>query len=166
MRIKIIGENNCARATRHLLRLAGFAVTEFLPVDAVIHAPHSGYAITIELAPAQPLTSPVEIPGGAPSEELEQATHGQPAAVHGEASLLVNGASSCLFSRGASAEEGVALGELQNHRMKPVPLEALRWPVRTRILPRGAGGTFILILAMGSWRRRCCGMCRGWRRCR
>ena len=32
MRIKIIGDNNCARATRHLLRLAGFAVTEFLPV--------------------------------------------------------------------------------------------------------------------------------------
>jgi hypothetical protein len=50
MRIKIIGNNNCARATRHLLRLAGFAVTEFLPVEAVTQAPHSGYAITIELA--------------------------------------------------------------------------------------------------------------------
>ena len=52
MRIKIIGDNNCARATRHLLRLAGFAVTEFLPGDAVTHGPHAGYAITIELAPA------------------------------------------------------------------------------------------------------------------
>ena len=52
MRIKIIGDNNCARATRHLLRLAGFAVTEFLPSDAVTHGPHAGYAITIDLAPA------------------------------------------------------------------------------------------------------------------
>jgi hypothetical protein len=52
MRIKIIGENNCARATRHLLRLAGFAVTEFLPADAVVGGPLSGYAITIDLAPA------------------------------------------------------------------------------------------------------------------
>ena len=52
MRIKIIGDNNCARATRHLLRLAGFAVTEFLPADAVTHGPLAGYAITIDLAPA------------------------------------------------------------------------------------------------------------------
>jgi hypothetical protein len=52
MRIKIIGENNCARATRHLLRLAGFAVTEFLPADAVANGPLAGYAITIDLAPA------------------------------------------------------------------------------------------------------------------
>ena len=52
MRIKIIGDNNCARATRHLLRKAGFAVTEFLPADVVTDAPHFGYAITIDLAPA------------------------------------------------------------------------------------------------------------------
>ena len=52
MRIKIIGENNCARATRHLLRLAGFAVTEFLPAEAVTGGPLAGYAITIDLAPA------------------------------------------------------------------------------------------------------------------
>ena len=52
MRIKIIGDNNCARATRHLLRLAGFAVTEFLPVEVVTQAPHLGYAITIETASA------------------------------------------------------------------------------------------------------------------
>jgi hypothetical protein len=52
MRIKLIGENNCARATRHLLRLAGFAVTEFLPADAVANGPLAGYAITIDLAPA------------------------------------------------------------------------------------------------------------------
>src|ERR1700688_2890049 len=52
MRIKIIGDNDCARATRHLLRLAGFAVTEFLPGDAVTNEPLAGYAITIELAPA------------------------------------------------------------------------------------------------------------------
>jgi hypothetical protein len=52
MRIKIIGENHCARATRHLLRLAGFAVTDFLPADAVIEGPAAGYAITIDLSPA------------------------------------------------------------------------------------------------------------------
>src|ERR1700676_1241866 len=52
MRIKIIGDNDCARATRHLLRLAGFAVTEFLPGEAVTDGPLAGYAITIELAPA------------------------------------------------------------------------------------------------------------------
>ncbi len=52
MRIKIIGENGCARATRHLLRLAGFAVTDFLPADAVIEGPAAGYAITIDLSPA------------------------------------------------------------------------------------------------------------------
>lgn len=48
MRIKIIGENDCARATRGLLRQAGFAVTEFLPSDAVLHAPQAGYVLTIE----------------------------------------------------------------------------------------------------------------------
>jgi len=52
MRIIIIGDNNCARATRHLVRLAGFAVTEFLPGDAVTQGPQAGYAITIDLAPA------------------------------------------------------------------------------------------------------------------
>ncbi|HTC64368.1 MAG TPA: hypothetical protein VK709_16125, partial [Candidatus Saccharimonadales bacterium] len=52
MRIKIIGENHCARATRHLLRLAGFAVTDYLPADAVIEGPSAGYAITIDLSPA------------------------------------------------------------------------------------------------------------------
>src|SRR5665213_2902076 len=49
MRIKIIGENTCARATRHLLRLAGFAVTDFLPADAVVQGPAAGYAITIDV---------------------------------------------------------------------------------------------------------------------
>ncbi|HYB61972.1 MAG TPA: hypothetical protein VEH50_10905 [Methylomirabilota bacterium] len=48
MRIKIVGENDCARATRGLLRQAGFAVTEFLPADAVTSAPQAGYVITVE----------------------------------------------------------------------------------------------------------------------
>jgi len=52
MRIKIIGDNDCARATRQLLRQAGFAVTEFLPAEAVTHAPHAGYVITIEISSA------------------------------------------------------------------------------------------------------------------
>jgi hypothetical protein len=47
MRVKIIGENDCARAARGLLRQAGFAVTEFLPADAVTQGPLAGYVITI-----------------------------------------------------------------------------------------------------------------------
>jgi hypothetical protein len=62
MRIKIIGDNNCARATRHLLRKAGFAVTEFLPADVVTHAPHFGYVITIDLAPAPHAPDPADVP--------------------------------------------------------------------------------------------------------
>jgi hypothetical protein len=48
MRIKIIGENEVARSVRGLLRQAGFAVTEFLPADAVLHGPQAGYVVTIE----------------------------------------------------------------------------------------------------------------------
>ena len=47
MRVKIIGENDCAKAARGLLRQAGFAVTEFLPADAVTQGPLAGYVITI-----------------------------------------------------------------------------------------------------------------------
>jgi hypothetical protein len=78
MRIKIIGDNNCARATRHLVRLAGFAVTEFLPGDAVTKGPHAGYAITIELAPAPHTSdahhrpdSPTHQPHPSASEEAD-----------------------------------------------------------------------------------------------
>src|SRR5437899_8891630 len=35
MRIKIIGDNDCARALRGLLRKAGFAVSEYLPPELV-----------------------------------------------------------------------------------------------------------------------------------
>lgn len=48
MRIKIIGENETAKALRGLLRKAGFAVCEFLPAEVVVHAPDAGYAIIIE----------------------------------------------------------------------------------------------------------------------
>ncbi|MBZ5701487.1 MAG: hypothetical protein LAN84_06540 [Acidobacteriia bacterium] len=48
MRVKISGENDCAKAARGLLRQAGFAVTEFLPGEAVLQGPLAGYAITIE----------------------------------------------------------------------------------------------------------------------
>jgi hypothetical protein len=47
MRVKIIGECESARALRGLLRRAGFAVTEFLPSEAVLR-PQAGYVITIE----------------------------------------------------------------------------------------------------------------------
>ena len=48
MRVKIIGENDCAKAARGLLRQAGFAVTEVLPGEAVLQGPLAGYVITIE----------------------------------------------------------------------------------------------------------------------
>lgn len=52
MRIKIIGENDTARAARTLLRQAGFAVSEFLPAEAitagVCGGPLAGYVIMIE----------------------------------------------------------------------------------------------------------------------
>ena len=47
MRVKIIGENECARAARGLLRQAAFAVTEFLPADAVTQGPLAGFVVTI-----------------------------------------------------------------------------------------------------------------------
>ncbi len=50
MRIKVIGENDCARALRGLLRKAGFAVSEFLPAAVVREMPSGGYVIYIEEA--------------------------------------------------------------------------------------------------------------------
>jgi len=81
MRIKIIGENNCARATRHLLRLGGFAVTEFLPADALTSGPHAGYAITIDVAPgAAPPATPAVAPAAAsPSDRGAALPHSDPA---------------------------------------------------------------------------------------
>src|SRR5579863_1607967 len=91
MRIKIIGDNNCARATRHLLRLAGFAVTEFLPADAVAGGPLAGYAITIELAPAPHSPDACLRP--------EPATHRSHPSGHEEAGPVVRDASSPAFVR-------------------------------------------------------------------
>ncbi len=52
MRVRIIGDGECARALRGLLRKAGFAVTDFLPGEAVpgapFYCPLGGYAIQIE----------------------------------------------------------------------------------------------------------------------
>ena len=94
MRIKIIGNNNCARATRYLLRMAGLAVTEFLPADAVTQAPHFGCAITIDLAPAVHTPDPTYTP--------DHSTHGKPAEADREASPAQDGASSSFvnFSEG------------------------------------------------------------------
>jgi hypothetical protein len=47
MRVRIIGENDCAKAARGLLRQAGFAVTEFQPTDAAAQGPLAGYVIGI-----------------------------------------------------------------------------------------------------------------------
>jgi len=48
MRIKVIGESDCARAVRGLLRKAGFAVSEYLPREAVLEMPSGGYVVAIE----------------------------------------------------------------------------------------------------------------------
>src|SRR5437879_6422054 len=96
MRIKIIGDNNCARASRHLLRKAGFAVTEFLPADVVTQAPHSGYVITIDLAPAPHTPDPANKPG--------HSTHGPSATIIEEASTFaeVSGGASSPTSHGGA----------------------------------------------------------------
>src|SRR5258708_23060782 len=94
MRIKIIGDNTCARATRHLLRKAGLAVTEFLPAEVVTQAPHSGYAITIDLAPA-PHTPSGNALGVSPdpTHKPGHSTHGQPATEIAEALALAKASS-------------------------------------------------------------------------
>jgi hypothetical protein len=52
MQVRIIGDGECARATRGLLRKAGFAVTDYLPGEAVpgapVYGPLFGYGIQIE----------------------------------------------------------------------------------------------------------------------
>jgi hypothetical protein len=95
MRIKIIGDNNCARATRHLLRLAGFAVTEFLPAEGVAQEPHAGYAITIELAPATHTPDAFLRP--------DHPTHHPHTSASEEAPRLHRGASSPAFAEAATA---------------------------------------------------------------
>ncbi len=94
MRIKIIGDNNCARATRHLLRLAGFAVTEFLPADTITQGPHAGYAITIDLAPALHTPDSYLRP--------DSPTHHPHASVSEEAPRLLRDASSPAFAEAAA----------------------------------------------------------------
>src|SRR5665213_1138022 len=96
MRIKIIGENDCARATRHLLRLAGFAVTDFLPADAVTQGPNAGYAITIDLAPAT----------DTPNSHLrpDRATQEQCSSGNEEADRTIRDASSPTFSFAEAAK--------------------------------------------------------------
>jgi len=96
MRIKIIGENDCARATRHLLRMAGFAVTEFLPAEVVLQGPHAGYAITIELSPAAPIPDPTKRP--------DLPTHDAVASAQEEALREIFPEDSCEISQENSAE--------------------------------------------------------------
>jgi hypothetical protein len=112
MRIKIIGDNNCARATRHLLRKAGFAVTEFLPADVVTQAPHSGYVITIDLAPAPHTPNP--------SSKPDHSTHGLSATVIEEASSFAkaSGGASLPTSDGSAGilPAGLHAGDGENRR--------------------------------------------------
>ncbi len=127
MRIKIIGDNNCARATRHLLRLAGFAVTEFLPADAITQGPHAGYAITIDLAPAThtpddrlrqglpaarlPIGQGQPGTGGRTHLRPEHPTHAELASTHEEASQSQSGASSPAFTPQSGTAAGKPAGE-------------------------------------------------------
>ncbi len=50
MRVKVIGENDCARAVRGLLRKAGLAVTEVMPAELLKlgQGPAAGYVVRIE----------------------------------------------------------------------------------------------------------------------
>ncbi len=48
MRIKVIGECDCARALRGLLRKGGFAVSEFLPAEVIKEMPSGGYVVRID----------------------------------------------------------------------------------------------------------------------
>jgi hypothetical protein len=98
MRIKIIGDSDCARATRQMVRLAGFAVTEFLPGDAVADGPLAGYTITIDLAPA-PHT---------PDSHLrpDPSTHHSHSAAKEEATRLHRDASSPAFVSAMSRSGG------------------------------------------------------------
>ena len=126
MRIKIIGDSNCARATRHLLRKAGFAVTEFLPADVVTLAPHFGYVIAIDLAPA-PHTPPGRSLGGNPdpNPKPDHSTHAQSAPAIGEALPSHGTASSpALPGAGRPREDcgagilpaGLHAGQIENRR--------------------------------------------------
>jgi hypothetical protein len=100
MRIKIIGDNNCARATRHLLRLGGFAVTEFLPADAVTGGPLAGYAITIDLAPA-PHTPSAHLRPDPPTHEHASGNE-EAALLHRAASSPSSGEATVAGGAGAS----------------------------------------------------------------
>ncbi len=60
MRVRIIGDGECARSLRGLLRKAGFAVVEFLPPEVVKALPSGGYVIHIELAAASPTRASTE----------------------------------------------------------------------------------------------------------
>ena len=104
MRIKIIGENDCARATRHLLRLAGFAVTEFLPADALAGVPLAGYAITIDLAPA-PQTPDAHLRPDPPTHQAHSAANEEAARSHRDAS-------SPAFAEAAAGAIGTANGRI------------------------------------------------------
>jgi hypothetical protein len=126
MRIKIIGDNNCARATRHLLRKAGFAVTEFLPADVVTQAPHCGYVIAIDLAPAPHTPSGRTLEGNPdPTPKPDQPTHGQSASAIGEALPSHGAASSPALPGAGRPRENFGTGilpadlharQMENHR--------------------------------------------------
>ena len=105
MRIKIIGENNCARATRHLLRLAGFAVTEFLPADAVARrtARRLRHHHRSCPGPLTPLT---------PSSGRIHPTHHQHASASEEAPRSHRDASSPAFTEAATAGLPACCGDL------------------------------------------------------
>jgi hypothetical protein len=146
MRIKIVGDNNCARATRHLLRKAGFAVTEFLPADVVTQAPHSGYAITIDLAPAphNPSGRTLGVTPD-PTQKPGPSTHGQAATEIEEASAFAkarSGASSPTSTNEASQSVRAQFTEnpsLEEFRIKvhreqhAVPLQHARTDHHSRV---------------------------------
>lgn len=136
MRIKIIGDNNCARATRHLLRKAGFAVTEFLPADVVTQAPHSGYAITIDLAPAPHNPSGRTLGVNPdPTYKPGHSTHGQTATEIEEASAFAKARSGASSPTSTDGEDFLSARarfteNVLRERQCPCPyMYAIRLPV-------------------------------------
>jgi len=114
--------------------MAGFAVSEYLPVEAITGAPHFGYAITIDLAdvvaevPSSGNTPDPsgEIPGsrgsgkfpGDPAFMPEGSTLDQPADAHGEASVdsaeFADGSSLVFFRDAGGCDDVTVRGGIDN----------------------------------------------------
>jgi hypothetical protein len=100
---------------------AGFAVTEYLSVDAVTQAPHSGYANIIDFAPV-PFPSSGYTPD--PTFMPDHSTQGQPTLPNGEALRSHGSASSPAFSEDEGRTEHYPGGKRRILQQQPQNLVA------------------------------------------